>query len=284
MMSANVFSEKSFDRSSGIYAIYNTENGKVYIGSSKNVAYRLRKHLETLIKNSHRNNHLQNSFNLHGISKFKLTFVEKCERSELLEREQFWIDLLCAANQKFGYNIIPRADRQAFSEEHRKNLSVSHFGLKHTIETRAKISKSSMGRVILSKRKPVLQVDDNGKIVERFPSISLASGNDRSKAVSINAACKCKVSITAYGYYWFYEEEFSEKELSTRQTRKLDERKKASSKLHKAVEQIELSGKICSTFNSIKEASISTGIRANSISSCTTKKLKTAGGFIWRKV
>jgi len=49
-----------------IYAIKNSDNNKIYIGSSKSFYKRLNKHINNLRKNIHSNNHLQNAFNKYG--------------------------------------------------------------------------------------------------------------------------------------------------------------------------------------------------------------------------
>lgn len=45
---------------SGVYQIYNTINGKRYIGSSIHIEQRFKEHLRNLRANKHANAHLQN--------------------------------------------------------------------------------------------------------------------------------------------------------------------------------------------------------------------------------
>jgi hypothetical protein len=49
------------------------------------------------------------------------------------------------------------------------------------------------------------------------------------------------------------------------------------------VNQFGLDGKYIASFDSIKEASKETGISYVTICSCVNGKLKSAGGFMWRK-
>lgn len=93
----------------GIYQIFNLENGKVYIGSSKKICRRMRTHANDLINNYHSNRFLQFAANKSGKS-MVFSVVEECKPDELLEKEIFYISLYNARNDKFGYNL-QSADR-----------------------------------------------------------------------------------------------------------------------------------------------------------------------------
>lgn len=107
---------------SGIYWIVGP-SGKAYIGSSKNVAARLRSHRSELQRGVHGNAHLQRAVNRHGFDRFLFQVIEYCEVDKLLEREQFHID-----TQKFDtlYNL--------------RLIAESNRGYTHTKETRRKVS------------------------------------------------------------------------------------------------------------------------------------------------
>ncbi len=78
---------------SGIYRITNTHNDKCYIGSSKNIKFRMYdQHRRELRKNAHKNGHLQGAWNKYGESLFKFEVLEYCEVDSLIKREQYWID------------------------------------------------------------------------------------------------------------------------------------------------------------------------------------------------
>lgn len=78
----------------GIYKIENTITGKFYIGSSKNIYYRLRRHLSDLRKRKHANPIMSNSFNKYGETVFISIIIEEISENLLLEREEFWINSL----------------------------------------------------------------------------------------------------------------------------------------------------------------------------------------------
>lgn len=97
---------KLIPKVSGIYAIHNKITDGVYIGSAINLKSRLKDHSKCLRYNKHKNPHLQNSFNKHGIESFSFQILELCEPKDLIKFEQAWLDL------KFGnncYNICPTA-------------------------------------------------------------------------------------------------------------------------------------------------------------------------------
>lgn len=115
-------------RASGIYKITNAVDGKFYIGSAKYIKERFSNHRNDLLKNKHKNSRLQNAYNKYGVESFVYDVVEVCNLDVLIEREQYYIDLL----QPF-YNILKTAG--------------SSIGLLHTAETKAIIGKINKGRV-----------------------------------------------------------------------------------------------------------------------------------------
>lgn len=78
----------------GIYKISNKVNNKFYIGSSEGIEKRWYQHKSYLKKNTHPNQKLQNSFNKHGEENFIFEVLEECEVERLIEREQYYIDIL----------------------------------------------------------------------------------------------------------------------------------------------------------------------------------------------
>jgi len=89
---------------SGIYAIRNTINGKLYIGSAKNFHKRKLEHFRRLRKKEHFNIRLQRSVNKHGIGNFEFIILERAEYSMLIkDLEDSWINKL--NSKASGYNI-----------------------------------------------------------------------------------------------------------------------------------------------------------------------------------
>ena len=82
--------------------------------------------------NRHCNKHLQRAYNKHGKSKFLFFVLERCKSETCVEREQYWIDKLKAANPDCGYNLCPTAG--------------SSLGIKRTEETKQKLSRLMQGK------------------------------------------------------------------------------------------------------------------------------------------
>lgn len=140
MQQITQYSDFSF---SGIYAIKNSENGKIYVGSSDNICKRIYTHNRDLNANKHHSIHLQRAWNKYGAESFLYFCIEKCDVELLIEREQKWMDDFCSYKKNKGYNISPTAGSCRgikLSEEHKEKLSKAHTGKKISEETKQKLS------------------------------------------------------------------------------------------------------------------------------------------------
>ena len=86
----------------GVYIIRNLINGKIYIGSSKNIKNRLKTHLNMLKKNIHHSIDLQVDFNKYGEDNFESEILIECSSADARKYEEDYIDKL--GLKKFGYN------------------------------------------------------------------------------------------------------------------------------------------------------------------------------------
>lgn len=94
---------------SGIYIIRNSVNGKVYIGSSKDIYTRWSQHKHDLKRNIHHNAILQRAWNKYGEDSFVFEIQELVEPAYLLDREQYWYDYHRSSSGEHGYNLSPIA-------------------------------------------------------------------------------------------------------------------------------------------------------------------------------
>jgi group I intron endonuclease len=131
-------------KTSGIYQI-ELGNGYFYIGSAADLLRRQREHLKQLRSSKHHNKFAQNCWNKYQT--FVFIVLEECKVSELLGREQFFID------QHFGnaknINIAPTAG--------------SCLGRVHSAETRKKMSDWQMGKVLSDETKKRISLATKGK-------------------------------------------------------------------------------------------------------------------------
>jgi group I intron endonuclease len=87
-----------------LYQIKNTENGKCYIGSTKNWNRRKYLHKYALENDKHINNHLQNAWNKYGSESFEFEVIRETENQ--FEEEQKMLD---EADWSKLYNISKEA-------------------------------------------------------------------------------------------------------------------------------------------------------------------------------
>ena len=93
---------------SGIYAIINLINDKMYIGSSKNIKSRFKTHTRDLNKNKHFNPYLQNAWNKYGGGNFTIEVIEYIKNNKLREKEIYYINFYKSLYSQTGYNILDK--------------------------------------------------------------------------------------------------------------------------------------------------------------------------------
>ena len=102
----------------GVYKITNIVNGKIYIGSSKDILNRWYQHERNLDEGNHGNAHLQNAWDKYGgKNSFTFEIIEECNPTIQFEREQFYLDKLNPFDDN-GYNIVRRISAKYMSDNH----------------------------------------------------------------------------------------------------------------------------------------------------------------------
>lgn len=147
---------------SGIYKIINKINGKGYVGSAIDVEDRWACHRSLLLRGKHHSKHLQRAWNKDGEDRFEFILIEQISNVNLLiEREQYWIDYYKSYDDKFGYNICPKAGSKlgfkhseeskkkmrskTLTDEQKEHLRKINLGKKASEETKRKISVANTG-------------------------------------------------------------------------------------------------------------------------------------------
>lgn len=129
----------------GIYKIENIINNKIYIGSCSNFNVRKGSHLCLLRQGKHHSIKLQRSFDKYGEINFIITLIEKCEKENLISREQYYIDTL-----KPFYNICLVAGStkgRVFTDSHKEKLSKSLTGKVRTEEQKERQRQIKIGKI-----------------------------------------------------------------------------------------------------------------------------------------
>lgn len=178
---------------SGIYKITNLTNNNIYIGSASNYDKRRGTHISLLRKGNHKNPYLQNAFNKYSEKSFIFELMEKVEDiSNLLKREQFWIDFYKSYEKGIGYNI--------------SRIAGSNLGNKMSKEAKEKIGNFWRGKKFSQERidsmrksrtenqgRGIIVYDKNMNRLHEFASISETS---RQLRVSIAAICRQAKNLT----------------------------------------------------------------------------------------
>lgn len=171
----------------GIYKITNTVNGKYYIGSAIRISGRFGTHRSQLRKNIHHSIILQRAWNKYGEKNFDFSILEECEKSKLIEREQWYID-----NYKPIYNISPTAG--------------NCLGVKGTIESNSKksLNHSKLGKFGKDHNSsiPIYQYDLSGKFLKMWYGAKEIERELGFDSGNIASGIKYNKTRTPYGYFW----------------------------------------------------------------------------------
>lgn len=140
---------------SGIYTITHIASGRVYVGSAAHIYQRWATHRQTFNSdNGKATPYLRHAWRKYGEDAFRFEIVEVVpNKTELLEREQYWIDHYGAANRDKGFNVAPKAG--------------SNLGVKQSLEAINKRVAKIRGRPrsddFKRQASAWMQGNDNGK-------------------------------------------------------------------------------------------------------------------------
>ena len=101
----------------GVYTITNKLDGKIYVGSSKDVKGRIASHKSYLRNNNHKNPKLQSAVNKHKLINFEFELIEECELEHQFATECYWYNMLNPS-----YNLVdinPNKGGRSWSTEQR---------------------------------------------------------------------------------------------------------------------------------------------------------------------
>lgn len=138
---------------SGVYRWVNNLNGKTYVGSGVDLAKRLGSYYNKSELNRNPRP-IKYALLKYGHNNFTLEIIEYCSKIKLLEREQFYLNLLVPDYNilKFAYSLlgfkhseesIEKLKARIISPEHKEILSSIHKGKVVSEETRIKLAAST---------------------------------------------------------------------------------------------------------------------------------------------
>lgn len=305
----------------GIYKIENLVNDKVYIGQSKNINERIRKHKESLKYNHHFNKHLQRSWNKYGENNFKFNVIDICDYELLNDKEQFYINKYNSMNSNCGYNKESGGKVKKLSDETKIKISLSRIGMKISEDTRKKMSLSHIGennsfynqkhseefkkKMSVLKKGIPLSSEHREKIKDT--GVKFKEGKDHPNSIKVY-----KLDVNNFNVINIYDsmriadkEEFNnvhgivrnhvQSKTPERNYYWIDEYnyslykdslityfKSVNNYNRKEVYQLDLDNNLIKKWDTVKEASLTfKGKIQTSISQCVQKKCKTAYGYKW---
>lgn len=128
---------------SGIYCWTHIESGKKYVGSSVDLYRRFTQYYNIkYITRASKSSSICRALLKYGYSSFSLDILELCDTSILIQREQYYIDLL-----KPEYNILQVAG-SLFGYKHTQESleKMREIALNRSDETKAKLREKALGR------------------------------------------------------------------------------------------------------------------------------------------
>lgn len=145
---------------SGIYCAIHRDSGMCYVGSTINLGVRFTSHIRTAVRGSTTPFH--RALREFGFDAFDFEVLERCDRSVLLEREQFYIALLGSATlggfnarekAHATYGVIPDGVT-------RQRQSIAKIGRKLTEEHKQKL------RIVKRRKKGPLSAEHKARLSE----------------------------------------------------------------------------------------------------------------------
>lgn len=172
----------------GIYQIKNIVNGHIYIGSTIDFKKRWKAHKQELRTGSHHSIHLQRAWNMYGENAFEFSVLcEVDDTSSLLDVEQAYLDE-CAPE----YNICSKAGSPLgvkHTDETKRKLSEAHKGKQMSEEARAKLSELNKGKHLSEEHKRKIGEANKGALSPNFgkhPSEEARRKNSDANKGSLN--------------------------------------------------------------------------------------------------
>lgn len=249
----------------GIYSIIHRDTGLCYVGSAVNIWTRYTQHMQLAKSGDVSCARLYRLLREHGVDAFDFEVLERCDRSELLAREQFYIALLDSAGS-LGMNTQRYPAR---------NGGLSLRGIPLRPEHCAKISAGKKGKPnsglvakgvpqskeLIAKRSAALRASpkfkaaSDARIGVKMPPGFSEAISARMKGVPKTKEHKAKLSAARLG---------------------------VSTGRGKQVNQIDaVSGEILAVFKSVSEAAKSLSGTIGCISAAARGDVKTSLGFRW---
>lgn len=154
----------------GVYAIINTVNHKVYVGSAtQGIRRRWALHRSQLHRQGHHSVKLQRAWNKYGEHAFRCITLIRCPPEDCLLYEQRFLDMM----RPFYNTCMVAGSRLGTkqSDATRDKIRQSQRGRSHSKETKAKMSKQLQGmnaKLTISKAREARRLASIGKTQQQI--------------------------------------------------------------------------------------------------------------------
>lgn len=170
------------------------ENGKIYVGSAKNISLRLKAYYNVYHLARVANMHIHRALLKYGYSAFSLSVLEYCSEDNLIQREQYYLDTL-----KPEYNICTTAGStlgKLHSWEAKDKISRtkkgtnlaeanSFHGQTHTEESRKRMTEAKLGKTLSVDTIEKLRVAQAGKKFTEEHKSNLSAAQPNRKDILV---------------------------------------------------------------------------------------------------
>lgn len=179
----------------GVYAIRNTINNKVYVGSAVDFHIRWSAHVNELNGKRHHNSKLSMAWQKYSETCFVFEILEPVtDASLLINCEQKWLDKL--QSYRLGYNMCPTAGNclgRRFSDATRKKMAESAKRRPPmSAETRARLSAISRNASLASRAAGTAKRTGSKRNAQTRQKMSMAQTGKRHSAET-----KAKLAVLA---------------------------------------------------------------------------------------
>ena len=246
-----------------IYVITNVQNGKQYVGQTTGTYQnRYKEHCWAMKDTNKKNLPLYAAFCKYGLDSFECSLVEKVPVSELDRREQYWIEKFNTFTDGYNATAGGQKNKSYYTEEERqhilevwldcdKNATVASDKLKCS---RAVIRKIAQSYGYITDERPRFNHKELANQVKQLGSVSKVAELYQCDRTIVYDACH-EYNISLPGR-------------------------------NKPVNQYDKQGHFINSYSSIADAvkalkRFGINARAGDISSCCSKKQKTAFGYKW---
>jgi group I intron endonuclease len=160
----------------GLYEIYNTSNGKRYVGSSVNIASRLKQHTAMLVRGRHHSVALQRAWDKYGAESFVLRTIAVLMPNECKPTEG---RLLVVGGNDYNISKDPHSPMRGLKHkpESIEKIRVGNLGNKSRTGMPGPLKGQKMSAEQIAARKPRMRATPETKARQRQARLGVAPWN-----------------------------------------------------------------------------------------------------------